>query len=129
MLGKGTKVYGIARMKCPRCHEGEMFPNRNPYELRKLTKMNDKCLECGQTYEPEPNFYYGAMYVSYGYTVALFVASYIIGAVFLHLPVLGTIALLIGVLLVLFPYLFRLSRVTWLHINVKYKPDAIKKND
>ncbi len=129
MLGKGSKVYGILRMKCPRCHEGDMFPNKNPYELKRLTEVNEKCSECGQKFEPEPNFYYGAMYVSYGYTVALFVASYIIGNSFLKLPVWGTIVLLAALLLLLTPYLFRLSRATWLHINVKYRKEAIQKND
>lgn len=89
-------------------------------------EINDRCSECGQSFSPEPNFYYGSMYVSYGYTVALFVASYIISSVFLELPVWGTIAILVGLLLVLAPYLFRLSRVTWLHINVKYNKEALK---
>lgn len=121
MFGKGSKIYGIVRMKCPSCQEGDMFPNKNPYELGKLMEINERCSSCGQSFSPEPNFYYGAMYVSYGYTVALFVASYILGAFVLHLPVWGTIALLVGLLLVLAPYFFRLSRATWLHINVKYK--------
>ncbi|KAB2813675.1 DUF983 domain-containing protein [Phaeocystidibacter luteus] len=129
MLGKGTKVYGILKNKCPRCHEGDVFPNKNPYQLSKLTKVNDHCDVCGQSFEPEPNFYYGAMYVSYGFNVALFVASFVIGKYILGLETAGVIALLVGVVLILTPYIFRLSRITWLHINVKYKKDELTKND
>lgn len=127
MFGKGSKIYGIVNSKCPRCHEGDMFPNKNPYNLSRLTEINDRCSVCNQNFNPEPNYYYGAMYVSYGYTVALFVASYILGSVIIGLGMWETIALLVTLLIILAPYLFRLSRVTWLHINVHYRKDAVKK--
>ena len=55
-----------------------MFQNPNPYRLDSMFEMHADCSVCGLDYEPEPNFYYGAMYVSYAYTVALFVAVYLI---------------------------------------------------
>lgn len=126
MFGKGNKFYGIVKAKCPRCHEGNMFENHSAYNLKHMTEIKDHCEVCGQTYEPEPNFYYGAMYVSYGFTVAIFVAAYIIGKVFLGLTIEWTIALLVGALLVLSPLVFRYSRVTYLHIMVKYRKDALE---
>ncbi|GGH77881.1 DUF983 domain-containing protein [Phaeocystidibacter marisrubri] len=126
MFGKGSKIYGIAKGKCPRCHEGEMFQNRNPYDLKHMTEINSECSVCGQTFEPEPNFYYGAMYVSYAYTVAIFVASYVISSLILDLSIGYVIGITVGSLILLSPFVFRLSRITWLHINVKYKKDAIK---
>lgn len=90
--------------------------------------MYGHCPVCNQTYEPEPNFYYGSMYVSYAYTVAIFVAVFVIVNLFLGLGmwyVLGTLA---AVLVLLGPYLFRISRVTWLNFFVRYKPDETKKN-
>lgn len=74
---KGTKFYSIARGKCPRCMNGDIYPVNNPYRLKNLTDLNPRCTHCKQNFEPEPNFYYGAMYVSYAYTVALFVAVYV----------------------------------------------------
>lgn len=127
MFGKGTKIYGIAKGKCPRCHEGEMFPNHNPYDLKHMTDINSECDVCGQTFEPEPNFYYGAMYVSYAYTVAIFVASYVISSLILNLGIWYVIGSTVGSLIILSPFVFRLSRTTWLHINVKYQKDALKK--
>ena len=125
---KGTKIYSIAKMKCPRCHEGDLYPEPNPYKLGKLFEMYDRCPVCGQNYQPEPSFYYGSMYVSYGYTVALFVAVFLIGKFLLGWEVWGIIALLTGVLLVLAPVLFRISRATWINIFVKYRPDWRKEN-
>lgn len=126
MFGKGTKIYGVVNMKCPRCHEGEIFPNRNPYDLKRLMEVNESCDKCGLKYEPEPNFFQGAMYVSFAYQVALFVASMIIGFVFLGLSATGVILLLVGLLVSLTPLMIRLSRSTWLHIIVKYRKDAIE---
>ena len=71
--------------------------------------------------------YYGAMYVSYGFSVALFVAVYIISAVFLGLGIWETVGLLTFVLVLLAPYLFRLSRSTYLNIFVHYDKQAIQK--
>lgn len=117
----------MVKGKCPRCHEGDVFPNNNPYNLKKMTDINDECSVCGQSFEPEPNFYYGAMYASYAYTVAIFVAAYITGTYILDWSTPATIGLLVGALVLLSPYVFRISRSTWLHINVKYNKHWAKK--
>ena len=120
MMLKGTKFYSIFGMKCPKCHEGEIFQDPNPYHFKNLFKIYDHCDHCGQKFEPEPNFYYGSMYVSYAYSVAIFVASWVIGKFFLGLSI-GEIFILIAVaLLFLTPYMFRLSRVTWLNFFIHY---------
>lgn len=128
MFGKGTKAYGILANKCPRCHEGEVFPNKNPYNLKEMMKVNERCDKCEQSFEPEPNFFYGAMYISYMYTTAIFMFSFVLGRYILELSATGTVILAVGLLLAFAPYVFRLSRSTWLHINVKYRKDALKKN-
>ncbi len=122
MFGKGSKLYSIFKMKCPRCHEGEFFKQKNAYNFKHMAEMHDRCPVCNQTYEPEPNFYYGSMYVSYSYTVAIFVAVFIVTKVILGQS-LWTALIVLGVILILGgPYLFRLSRITWLNMFVKYKP-------
>jgi uncharacterized protein (DUF983 family) len=124
LIGKGSKPYSILTAKCPRCHEGEMFVDSNPYNLRNMDKMHASCGVCGQEYEPEPNFYYGAMYVSYGYTVALFVAVYVIFGVWLDWAMWPTVGALAATLVGLGPWLFRIARVTYLNIFVAYDPKA-----
>ena len=64
-----TKLYSVLAAKCPKCHKGDFFETSNPYNLKKFDKMHKKCPECGQDFELETGFYYGAMYVSYGLTV------------------------------------------------------------
>lgn len=36
--------------------------------------MNQTCSKCSATFEPEPGFYFGALYVSYAFTCAIFAA-------------------------------------------------------
>ena len=105
-----------------------MFQNPNPYRLDSMFEMHADCSVCGLDYEPEPNFYYGAMYVSYAYTVALFVAVYVIFAVFLGWAMWPTVGVLALILVALGPFLFRVARVTYLNIFVHYDPNAVKKS-
>lgn len=120
MLGKGSKLYSMFKMKCPRCHEGEFFKTKNPYDFKHIFEMHEHCPKCGQSYNPEPNFYYGAMYVSYAYTVALFVSVYVTCKFIIGLSMWQSLGIFGAVLLLIGPYLFRLSRITWLNLFVKY---------
>lgn len=124
---KGTKVYSITKSKCPRCMEGDIYPDKNPYRFKTMTEFNPRCSVCDQNFEPEPNFYYGAMYVSYGYTVALFVAVYIIFGIWMDWSMWPTVGALAVILVLLAPAIFRISRTTWLSMFVEYDKN-FKKN-
>lgn len=124
---KGTKIYSITKSKCPRCMEGDIYPDKNPYKFRTLTEFNPRCSVCDQNFEPEPNFYYGAMYVSYAYTVAMFVAVYVVFGIWLNLPMWPTVGALALVLALTAPVIFRISRTTWLSFFVKYDKTAREK--
>jgi hypothetical protein len=63
---KEGAFYSIVHSKCSKCNLGDLYEDNNPYHLRSLGKMKKSCEVCGQAYEPETGFYYGAMYVSYG---------------------------------------------------------------
>jgi uncharacterized protein (DUF983 family) len=124
MFGKGSKLYSVFKMKCPSCHEGDFFTTNNAYNLKKVAEIYPRCPVCNQSYEPEPNFYYGSMYVSYTYTVALFVAVMVVVKWILGYSIWAALGVLTLILVVAWPYLFRLSRITWLNVFVKYKkPD------
>lgn len=76
----------------------------------------------------EPSFFYGAMYISYGITVALSVIIFIISNVFIGLNPFQSFLSIIGVLVILTPINMRLSRVIWINMFVKYrKGDKNKK--
>ncbi len=122
IVSKGSKIYSIFKFRCPRCHEGEVFEDRNPYNLSKLFKMHETCPHCGLRYEIEPSFFYGAMYVSYGYSVALFVATYILMNIFFDPSIKQIVIALFAAVVALAPFVLRLSRITWLNLFVKYDP-------
>lgn len=118
---KGTRLYSILNNKCPRCHEGDFFINNNPYDLKDLTKMHLHCPKCGEMYERETGFYYGAMYVSYGLNIALGVGLFILTVLLLDLSTTTFLFIFLGAVLLLFPWIFRKSRLIWINLFVHYK--------
>lgn len=129
LFPKGSKMYAILNMKCPRCHEGDLF-DTGSFSFKKSFDMKQTCPHCGQRYYPEPGFYYGAMFVSYilyGW-FSLFLVGFCM--LVLGMGVNPSIAVLLVVSAVLFVWVFRISRAIWLTLNVKYQPGIIKeKND
>ncbi|MCH3880756.1 MULTISPECIES: DUF983 domain-containing protein [Tenacibaculum] len=121
MFKKGTKLYSIFTGKCPHCHEGKFF--KYPFTIKpsKILKIYDNCEVCNQKYMLEPSFYYGAMYVNYGLSVATFVAVFIIAKVLLGLTILESFIAIIVVSILLTPFCLRLSRIIWINIFVHYK--------
>ena len=114
-------VYSILTTKCPRCREGEMFPKGTLYSTR-FAEMHKGCSCCGQSFEPEPGYYYGAMYVSFGFNVAIFLVALFILYQFTEEV---TMTMMIGVVTVVvvgfLPIIFRLSRSLWINIFVRYE--------
>ena len=82
MLKKTSKLHSILTGTCPRCHQESMYFNKNPYIIVDLYKMHDNCSHCKLKYKIEPSFFYGAMYVSYGLTVAIGGAIFVIASLF-----------------------------------------------
>lgn len=128
---KDTKLYSILGMRCPKCHEGKLFDEPNPYKFSTLTKMPSKCPHCAENFEREPGFYFGAAYVSYGLTVALWIACLVALITFDALGLIEfgfythpTTFIITGVvaLIALLPPIYRLSRSIWIHFFVKYDP-------
>lgn len=77
--------------------------------------MNQECPECGASFEPEPGFYFGAMFVSYALNVVLFVVVGLTLYILLH-PSDVVYVVTIGLAAFLFtPFFFRLSRILFLH--------------
>ncbi len=123
---KGTRLYSIFKGKCPRCQEGNIFLSGNPYNLSKLGKCHSRCSSCNFKFEKEPGFFYGAMYVSYGLTVAFSVSIFVaVSVLFPEASVSTYIGAILSGLLLLFPITFRLSRAIWLNIFQKYDPEHV----
>lgn len=74
----------------------------------------------------EPSFFYGAMYVNYALTVAISVAAFVIGKIFINLSLLQTFAFILLVLFLLIPVTLRLSRIIWINMFVSYDEKYLK---
>ena len=104
----------VLNAKCPKCREGDMFAY-SAANLAKFSVMNERCPHCGVRLEPEPGFYQGAMYVGYGFTVALIT---IVGLIlyFTGDPSEWTyIAVVIVLAILMAPLNYRYSRVLYLY--------------
>jgi len=127
MLKKGSKLNSILTGTCPRCQEESMYVDQNPYHLKDIYSMHENCGHCGLHYKIEPSFFYGAMYVSYGLTVAIGVAVFIIAKVFIGLDLVTSFIAIIAGLVVFMPITARLARNIYINIFVHFDKDASTK--
>lgn len=121
-------IIGIFRLRCPRCRQAPLFSNPHLFHLSEVHKMPDNCPKCGQDFVIEEQFYWGAMFVSYALT-AVFLLS-ITGIDILltgYLP-LKRLLVYISIMLLLWTYMFRLSRAVWITLFVRYKEDAVEQH-
>jgi uncharacterized protein (DUF983 family) len=123
-----SSLTALLEGKCPRCRAGDMFayPASN---LRRFNVMNDVCPQCGLRLEPEPGFYQGAMYVSYGFTIAFMVVIGLLLYFFAGDPSEWVyIGVVVAVMFLLVPLNYRYSRIVFLYLfgGVKYDPHLSK---
>ena len=117
MFKKGNKFYSIWNMKCPRCHEGNLFDSKIG-----LFEMPKRCPSCNQNYMPEPGFYYGAMFISYIFTAWFSIFFAIFFHWVLDWSLNATFAFLIFVLAILFVWIFRMARSIWINMTIRFDP-------
>lgn len=70
MANPSSSLVSILQQRCPRCHQGRLFTH-SALNLTRFTEMPAACPVCGQTYEPEPGFYWGAMYISFAFSTGI----------------------------------------------------------
>ena len=113
-MASGTAISALWQGKCPRCRKGKVFT----YPLRRITRfsvMNPTCSHCNASFEPEPGFYFGAMFVSYAFNVALFIVCWIL-LYFLFDVSDWTFVAVIAVAAIAFtPVNYRISRLLFLY--------------
>ncbi|RBL92747.1 DUF983 domain-containing protein [Chitinophaga flava] len=121
----------LLTMKCPKCRRGDMYKDKNPFHVKfsKIFNMYDNCPVCDQKFELETGFWFGTGYVSYALSVAFSVFNLIWFAVFFGISWRDNSIFIWlginGVLLVLIqPWLMRISRVIYLYFFVYYDEDT-----
>lgn len=124
MPAQWEHVKAAMALKCPRCHQGEMFTHA-AYNYRKFDQMPEHCPVCRFRYEIELGFYWGAMYMSYGLSVFIVV---LVGLGLYHLagdpPTWVYLTVVASIIVFLTPVLFRYGRVMMLYLfgSVAYDP-------
>lgn len=121
-MKQGSKMYSILKFKCPHCHQGEFFIEKNPYNLKYFSQTHEKCSVCRRSFSIEPGFYYGAMYVSYALGVAHIVSFLVAKAILGFEMEFWPFIILVGSALVLLtPLYYALSKIIWANFFFHYK--------
>lgn len=112
MSSYARQVYAMLRLRCPHCLSGPV--------AKGLFSTHASCPQCGWAYERESGFYAGAIYSLYGmvavvgWSVSLtliFAFDWALG------PAMGLAGLAVALLL---PYLFWLSRTSFIHLDHRF---------
>jgi len=113
-------INGMLHNKCPNCRRGEVFCHKSIFPLRTFLDIVSHCSICGQKMKSESNNGAG---INYALTVILmflnliwywpiFGLSYMDNSVFYFLAVSITLVVLLQ------PWLMRLSRMIYLYLYV-----------
>lgn len=120
-----SRFEAIVEMRCPQCRQGKMFKYGNG-RIDKFDDMHKNCPVCNLHFEVEPGFWYGAMFVSYGFSILILLLLGLtiywgfgdpsIWGYILPIPVVSLLAV---------PFNFRMSRSVFLHLFgfVKYRAE------
>lgn len=106
--------------KCPRCRQGDLFTK--PFNISKPLDMPHSCEHCGQLMEPEPGYYYGAMFLSY-IVYSLIMLPIALALVFYFKWEVGAaMTFVIAISVIFFFRILRGARSMWIHMMVRYDP-------
>ena len=111
----------IAGARCPKCREGKLFPV-SIMSFRKLNTVNKTCSVCEANFVPEPDFFYGAMYISYAFSVAWIITVLTAINVLVEEPELWMyLSIIFSGNIILLPTMLRYSKVLYLYLASKLK--------
>lgn len=113
MQTKGL-VPAMLHHKCPRCRQGNMYKTSGLNI--KYAAMHEKCEHCNFKFEVEPGFFYGAMFVSYVFSVAIIISVFTAIYILFSNPELWVY--LVGIcsaIVLTMPLSFRYSRTCMLY--------------
>ena len=108
-----NRASAIVRLRCPRCAAGRIFAS--------LFGMNRRCPVCGLEFEREQGYFVGAMYFGYALSIAA-VLPVVAAMVLLGYAAASIYVASCLVLVVFSPFLFRYSRVLWIHFDYVIDP-------
>ena len=130
-MPNSSKLTAMVNARCPHCHDGRLFKFKW-WNVFNFAQMHENCPSCGVRYEVEPGFFFGAMYLSYAFSVGIMLVGGILVFNFLNdPPAMGYVVPITTVSLLLVPFNFRTARVLFIHwfSGFKYDPSAAVKHE
>lgn len=124
-----SKLNAMINARCPHCYEGRLFKYKW-WNLFNFAQMHENCPRCDLRYEVEPGFFYGAMYISYAFTVGIMlIGGVIVFNFFNDPPAMGYVVPITIFSLVMVPFNFRTARVIFIHLfsGISYEQESIKR--
>ena len=100
-----------------------MYVNQNPYVLSQTMQMHEQCSHCGTRYKMEPNFFFGAMFVSYGLAVGVGILIFGLSFMVFKTSLKVSFVAILGGLILLMPVITRLSRNIYINLFMSYDPN------
>jgi uncharacterized protein (DUF983 family) len=122
-MKKGTKLYSILKLKCPRCQVGNLFSNPGLFVFSGILEMPNKCSHCKQDFKLEPGFYTAALWISYPIVLIIFIPLLLLG---LSLDSINSFFKFLYPLIIIFSFmlqipLMRIARAVLLNMTIDYK--------
>lgn len=107
------RLLAILAQRCPVCLQGQAFHG--------IFAMHKSCPHCGVRFERETGYFLNAMFAAYalGFLVLIPVSLYL---VFQHVSIATFALATIGQVVLLWPLIFRYSRVIWMHVDQVMDP-------
>ena len=122
-MNSKIQSYYILKLKCPRCHKGDLFANPGLFVMSGFLKMPERCKKCNQDFRIEPEFYSTALWIGFPIVLIVFIPLLFFGLYLneyygISLKVILPIFLILCFLLQI--PIMRISRAILLHLTFKY---------
>jgi len=115
-----TIIWRSLRLKCCQCGIGKMF--------RSWFKMHDNCSHCNVSFQREPGFFLGSIYINYAFTALTMTGIYIPALILEWAPNNQLIWYAFAYTIIMPILLFRLARSLWLGFDQLFDPQQPQSN-
>ena len=109
-----TRLQAMREFRCSHCLQGKVFSS--------LWHTNETCSVCGTTFEREYGYFLMSIFMGYIWSFLVILPPMIAMLLIGGFPIYLYVIVALGVLLLFSPLIFRLSRISWLHIDELLDP-------
>lgn len=122
-MNSRVQLYHIFKLKCPRCHKGNLFTNPGLFVMSRFLKMPENCKNCKQDFKIEPGFYSTALWIGFPIVLIVFVPVLFLGLYLNENYEISLMVVLPIFLILCFALqipIMRISRAILLHLTFNY---------